>query len=69
MQQFIVPTGATRLFLGSGDAFGWYNNTGSFTVTVSSAGPASVPEPTSALMLGLGMVALAGLRRFRRNDG
>ncbi len=29
-----VPAGATRLFFGSMDGFGWYDNYGSFTVTV-----------------------------------
>ena len=31
-QQVIVPSGATRLFLGSMDGSGWYNNSGSFSV-------------------------------------
>jgi hypothetical protein len=34
-QSFIVPSGATRLFLGTVDGGGWYNNTGSFSVDVS----------------------------------
>jgi hypothetical protein len=34
-QSFIVPSGATRLFLGTVDGEGWYNNTGSFTVDTS----------------------------------
>jgi hypothetical protein len=33
-QQVIVPAGATRLFLGTVDAFGWANNVGSFAVVV-----------------------------------
>jgi hypothetical protein len=48
VQQFVVPTGATRLFLGSADGFGWYNNTGEFIVTVTA------PEPVP----GLGSVAI-----------
>lgn len=39
VQKFIVPAGATRLYLGGFDAFGWYNNSGSFTVTVSITSP------------------------------
>lgn len=35
-QVFIVPDGATRLFLGTGDGVGWYNNTGTFTVDVTA---------------------------------
>jgi hypothetical protein len=34
-QSFIVPSGATRLFLGTVDGEGWYNNGGSFTVDTS----------------------------------
>ncbi len=33
-QQFVVPDGATRLFLGTSDGFGWYNNTGAFQVSI-----------------------------------
>lgn len=36
-QDIVVPTGATRLFLGTMDGSGWYNNVGSFTVTIESA--------------------------------
>lgn len=35
--QVRVPDGATRLFLGSMDGFGWYNNTGDFDVTITTA--------------------------------
>jgi hypothetical protein len=35
-QQFIVPPGATRLFLGVIDGSGWYNNSGVFTVVVTA---------------------------------
>ncbi|MCA9192062.1 MAG: hypothetical protein KDB03_09875 [Planctomycetales bacterium] len=34
-QQIIIPEGATRLFLGSMDGFGWYNNSGSITARVT----------------------------------
>ncbi len=36
-QQFTVPAGATRLFLGSVDGIEWNNNTGAFNVTVNGA--------------------------------
>ena len=36
-QQITVPAGATRLFLGTMDGFGWFNNSGSFTVTINRA--------------------------------
>ena len=41
-QTVVVPTGATRLFLGTMDGFGWSDNVGSFEVQVT-AGP---PPPT-----------------------
>jgi len=47
-QAFIVPTGATRLFLGTCDGVGWYNNTGTFTVDVT-ASPRTCGDVTSSL--------------------
>ena len=34
-QTFVVPAGATALYLGTSDGFGWSNNTGSFAVTIA----------------------------------
>lgn len=64
-QQFFVPTGATRLFLGTMDGYEWNNNSGSFTLDVSYFSPSAVPEPeTYAFMLaGLGAMALFARRR------
>lgn len=63
-QEFFVPVGATELYLGTADAFGfngnpgYYNdNTGGWDVTVTA-----VPEPAS--LLGLGLAGLF-LRRKR----
>jgi hypothetical protein len=39
VQQFVVPAGATRFFLGTVDGVEWSNNTGSFSVTVTSTSP------------------------------
>ena len=36
--QIVVPAGATRLFLGTTDGAGWYNNSGSFDVRIASNG-------------------------------
>jgi len=38
VQEFIVPANATRLFLGSQDPFGWHNNSGSVSVSITSVG-------------------------------
>ncbi|MEQ1946370.1 MAG: putative Ig domain-containing protein [Bryobacteraceae bacterium] len=34
-QDFIVPAGATRLYLAANDGYGWFNNTGAFSVNVT----------------------------------
>ena len=47
-QTFIVPAGATRLFLGTSDGVGWFNNTGSFNVGVSGGAVGATPTPTTA---------------------
>lgn len=68
VQTFIVPAGATALYLGSADGFGWYNNTGSFDVTVNTVGVAPTPEASSRLLLLVGIAGLAlCARRFRVN--
>jgi hypothetical protein len=56
-QTVIAPAGATRLFLGSMDGSGWFNNTGSFSVDAT-------PEPGSASLL-LISAGLLSLRRRR----
>ena len=61
-QTIIAPAGATRLFLGTMDGFGWANNIGSFDVTMNA-----VPEPTTLLFLGLGLLGAAGAKRKFKN--
>jgi PEP-CTERM motif len=64
VQQFTAPAGATRLFLGTMDGFGWFNNTGSFTVDVTVS-RSDVPEPSTIVLAGAGLLGLALARRRR----
>ncbi|MCZ8227016.1 MAG: PEP-CTERM sorting domain-containing protein [Microcystis sp. LE19-84.1B] len=61
VQNFIVPSGATRLFLGPLD-YGTYNNAGSFTVTVEA-----VPEPST--IFGLGILGLGAFCQRKLSQG
>lgn len=64
-QLFYVPASATRLFLGTADAWGWYNNVGQLTVNVSA-----VPTPANVLVMLMGLGVLAFMRRYARvNSG
>ncbi|MFN2377389.1 MAG: hypothetical protein ABR538_12695 [Candidatus Binatia bacterium] len=53
-QSFVAPPGATRLFLGTSDGGGWYNNSGSFTVDTiitpneHPCGDAAAPDGVTA---------------------
>jgi hypothetical protein len=77
-QTFIVPAGATRLFLGVSDGVGWFNNSGAFNATVTISAPpppppppavAAVPVPTlSETMLALLTMMLALLVAVRMRD-
>ncbi|HEV2652055.1 MAG TPA: PEP-CTERM sorting domain-containing protein [Rhizomicrobium sp.] len=59
---FIVPTGATKLFLATVDGYQWNNNEGAFTVSYTLGG---VPEPAAwiVMLTGFGMLGF-GLRRI-----
>jgi hypothetical protein len=48
-QLVIVPQGATRLYLGVMDGYGWSNNVGSFNVSISSVRTILTLETTSDL--------------------
>lgn len=62
-QSFVIPTGATRLYLGTMDGFGWFNNSGAFEVTITKSSqnlPPVVPLPAGAVLLisGVGVLVL-----------
>ena len=63
VQEFVVPVGATRLFMGGMDGFGWYNNTGSFEVSATNLSPPAVPLPAGLPLLLTAFGATALLRR------
>jgi hypothetical protein len=65
VRRFPIPAGATRLFLGTMDEYGWYNNIGSFVVTVTLERPGATsnivsvdssvfPLPTGSVCLVIG---------------
>lgn len=64
-QQFYVPTGATRLFLGTMDGYEWNNNSGAFNLDVSYT--AAVPEPETYAMLLAGLGVMGFIARRRRS--
>jgi hypothetical protein len=67
VQTFFAPAGATRLYLGPSDGFGWFNNSGGATVTINySPLIAEVPEPDVWAMMIVGFGAIAMAMRARR---
>jgi hypothetical protein len=48
-QTFVVPNGATRLFLGTVDGTGWANNQGGFSLTVNGVTGSTPPPPAGPL--------------------
>lgn len=60
-QQFFVPVGATRLFLGTMDGYGWFNNVGAIGITVTNI--AAVPIPAAAWLFGSALLLIRSCRR------
>jgi PEP-CTERM motif len=65
-QTFLAPTGATRLYLGTVDGAGWYNNSGSLSVTINGF-TSGVPEPSTWAMMLLGFAGI-GFMAYRRKS-
>ncbi|MEE9337440.1 MAG: PEP-CTERM sorting domain-containing protein [Methylococcaceae bacterium] len=81
-QEFSIPTGATQLYLGTMDGFGWFNNSGALNIDVSAisvptisvptisvpAVPVSaVPVPGAIWLFGSGLIGLAGIKKRKMN--
>lgn len=69
-QQFISPTGATRLFLGIPDGFGFVgspgaydDNDGSYRITIGINEIPTIPEPGSIALMGVGIIGLLFVRK------
>ena len=65
LQQFTAPTGADRLFLGTADGFGWFNNIGTIRVTFNGLNGA-IPEPGTWAMMLTGLLFAGGALRLTR---
>jgi hypothetical protein len=74
-QTFIAPSGATRLFLGIPDGFGFVgspgaydDNDGSYRVRLGiNEIPAPIPLPPALYLFGSGLLGLWGLSRRQKN--
>ena len=73
VQQFIVPAGATRFFLGTVDGFGWNTNSGTFSVQViapgGAAGPLAAAILPSSRSVQVGVTATAGYFGYKSLQG
>jgi len=64
VQEFFIPSSATRLFLGTMDGNEWFNNSGTIVVDVAQIVPE--PETYAMLLAGLGFLGFIAPRRKSR---
>ena len=60
-QQFVVPGGATRLFLGTVDGFDWNTNIGAYGVQVTSTTPMSIATGVNQPVFGVGQTMMSAV--------
>jgi hypothetical protein len=60
-QQFVVPAGATRFFLGTVDGFDWNTNIGAYGVQVTSTAPMSIATGVNQPVFGVGQTMVASV--------
>lgn len=67
-QTFVAPAGATRLYLGFADAYGFQGDPGYYGDNTGSYAVTPTPEPSALVLLGTGLAGLAGTvwRRARK---
>lgn len=68
-QEIVVPAGATRLYLGTLDGSGWFNNSGQFVVSIHPLGGSifSTLDVHRALTLAAGLTTATGDDMARLN--
>jgi hypothetical protein len=62
-QTFVIPVGATRLFLGTMDGSDWANNSGAINVAV-----ATIPVPAASWLFGSALLVIGAGRRRQVRD-
>jgi hypothetical protein len=73
-KEFVAPAGATRLFLGIPDGFGFLDapgayddNDGAYHIVIGVNQTPTVPEPQTYALMALGFTLVAGLVRRRKS--